>query len=94
MVKEEKERLWKLYVEQLDMKTNPAQVQRTIRSMDGRQQQTVKNEALVIDGTALIEDGDKAEAFAKTYIFFSKLTTRKEDRKLRRKVRKLLKRKM
>ena len=67
LVKEEKQKRWKEYVEQLDMKTNPKQVWQTIRGMDGRHPDTAKNEDLAIDGVALIEDKDKAEAFAKTY---------------------------
>ena len=91
LVKEEKQKRWKEYVEQLDMKTNPKQVWQTIRGMDGRHPDTAKNEALVIDGVALIEDKDKAEAFAKTYRGFSRLKARKWDRTIRRGVRKLLK---
>ena len=89
MVIEEKERCWKEYVEQLDMKTNPKKVWQTIRGMDGRHSDKSKNEALVIDGVALVEDKDKAEAFAKTYRSFSRLKARKLDRALRRTVRNL-----
>ena len=87
MVNEEKSRCWKEYVEQLDMKTNSKNVWQTIRAMDGRHRDTAKNEALVIDGVALIDDADKAEAFAKTYRGFSRLKARKLDRAIRRRVR-------
>ena len=86
-VREEKGRLWKEYVQDLDMSTNPTKVWQTIRTLDGRYKQPRKNEALVVNNVALIEDADKAEAFAKTYREFSKLPVRKEDRKLKRKVR-------
>jgi len=91
MIKEEKKKQWKEYVNQLDMHTNPKQVFQTIRSMDGKGGQQNENEALVVNGVALVEDKDKAEAFAKTYRGFSRLPSRKTDRKLKRRVRKLLK---
>ena len=45
MVKEEKAKRWKDYVEQLDMKTNPKMVRQTIRGMDGRYQQRKENQS-------------------------------------------------
>ena len=87
-VREEKSKLWQEYVKTLDMSTNPTKVWQTIRSLDGRRKPPRKNEALVVDNVALIEDADKAEAFAKTYRGFSHLPTRKLDRKLKRQVRK------
>lgn len=47
-----------------------------------------KNEALVVKGKAYISDADKAEQFAKS---FSRIPVGKNDRKLRRYVRKTLK---
>ena len=91
MIREEKKKQWKEYVNQLDMHTNPRQVFQTIRSMDGKGGQKNENEALVVNGVALVEDKDKAEAFAKTYRGFSRLPSRKADRKLRRRVRQFLK---
>jgi len=91
MVKAEKEKQWREYVEQLDMKTNPKQVWSTIRGMDGRCPPRKENQALVVGDKALIADRDKAEAFAKTYRGFSKLKARKEDRAMRRLNRKFLK---
>ena len=82
-VKEEKKKLWKEYVESLDMSTDPSKVWQTIRNMDGRNIPPRKNEALVVDNKALIDDKDKANAFAKTYRSFSKLKARKIDRALR-----------
>ena len=41
-----------------------------------------------VNGKAYISDKDKAEQFAKTYHSFSRLTVRKEDRKIKRFIRK------
>ena len=78
----------KEYVEKLDMSTNPSQVWRTINSMEGKFPAKIKNEVLIFNGVALADDIDKAEAFAKTYKRFSRLTVKKSDRTIRRRVRK------
>jgi hypothetical protein len=92
MVKENREKSWKEYVENLDMKTNPSQVWQTIRSMDGKCPPKSKNEVLEVDGVALLDNRDKANAFAKTYRSFSRLPVKKSDRAVQRNVRKGLKR--
>ena len=92
MVKENREESWKEYVENLDMKTNPSQVWQTIRSMEGKNPPKSKSEVLEVDGVALVDNRDKANAFAKTYRSFSKLPVKKSDRAVQRSVRKGLKR--
>ena len=87
MRKETREKQWKEYVESLDLKTNPSQVWRTIRSMEGKIPPKSKNEVLEVNGVALVDNRDKAEAFAKTYRGFSRLPVRKSDRAMTRKVR-------
>ena len=74
------------------MSTNPSLVWRTIHSMEGKFPAKVKNEVLTINGVALADDIDKAEAFAKTYKGFSRLPVKKSDRTIRRRVRKRMKR--
>ena len=87
MIKENREKNWKEYVGNLDMSTNPSQVWRTIHNMEGKYPAKVKNEVLTVDGVALADDKDKANAFAKTYRSFSRLPTRKSDRVIAKKVR-------
>lgn len=91
MIEEEKRKAWKEYVDQIDMKTKPQEVWRTIRSMEGKQAPQRKNEVLVTDGVARIDDKDKAEAFAKTYKGFSRLPKGKKDLTMKRKVRNWIK---
>ena len=88
MIKEERTKQWKAYVEKMDESTTDSQVWRTIRSMDGRQAPSKKNETLTVNGISYVSDQDKAHQFAKTYKAFSILPTRKEDRTIRRQVRK------
>ena len=92
MIKENREKNWKEYVEKLDMSTNPSLVWRTIHSMEGKFPAKVKNEVLTINGVALADDINKAEAFEKTYKRFSQLPVKKSDRTIRRRVRKRIKR--
>ena len=94
MVRENKKTQWKEYVGTLDMSTNPQQVWRTIHSLDGKYPAKSENEVLTVNGVALVDDTAKANAFGKTYRQFSKLPTRKSDRKFRRHIRKRLKRKI
>ena len=87
-IREEKTQLWHKYVSELDMTKKPKEVWRTIRNLDGKCPPAKNNEALIIDGDAYTADKDKANEFAKTYKSFSILPVHKEDRKLRRAVRK------
>ena len=76
------------------MSANPSQFWRTIHSLDGKFPAKCNNEVLTVNGVALVDDKDKAEAFARTYRQFSRLPVRKSDRKLRRCVRKRMKRRL
>ena len=78
MIQEAKEEKWKEYVEGLDMSTNPSQVWKTIRSMDGRYPPSNKNETLTVYRIAYVVDKDKTEAFTRTYKGFSKLPSEKK----------------
>ena len=91
MIKEEKTKRWKEYVESLEQSTPDVQVWRTIRQLDGRNPPPNKNEALVVENKAYISDTEKARQFGKTYKNFSQIPTRKSDRKIRKAVRKALK---
>ena len=93
MIKEEKTKRWIEYVETIERKTNPKEVWKTIRNIDGRRAPPNVNEALEVNGVAYTEDKDKAEEFAKTYRSFSKLPVQKSDRGLRRGVRVKMKKK-
>ena len=93
MIRQKRQDMWKEYVEGLDPKDNPAQVWKTIRSMDGRHPEDRANEALVVDGKAYVEDKDKAERFAETYKSFSKIPIGKKDQKFRKTVRLTMKEK-
>ena len=88
MIREEKERRWKQYVEELNRTSNTKKIFQTVRAIDGKVQHKKDNEVLEINGTAYITDKDKAEQFAKTYRSFSKLKARKGDRRIKRKIRK------
>ena len=84
MIKKEKERQWKEFVETVDRSTDGRKIWRTIRAMDGRSPPQRKNEVLIVNGKGYVEDKDKAEQFAKTYREFSRLEKRKSDRDVRR----------
>ena len=93
LIRTEKEKCWKEYVEGLDRKSDAREIFRTARAIDGQAQvQQHKNEVLEVDGVSYIADADKAEQFAKTYREFSRLPSRKEDRVTKRKVREARKR--
>ena len=93
MIKEEKTKRWKEYVESLDATTPSTEIWNAIRNLDGRRKPQIANEALEVDGTYYTSDHDKANQFAKTYKGFAKLPVRKEDRQLRKKNRRRLKKK-
>ena len=65
---------------------------RTIRGMDDRRPPDNNNEVLEVSGKTYVEDIDKAREFAKTYKSFAKIPMKKEDRILRRGIRKRMKR--
>ena len=86
LIKEEKERRWKDYVEEIDSQTDGRKIWGTIRAMDGRAPPSNKNEVLEVNGVGYVEDKDKAEQFAKTYKGFSKIPKRSTDRPMRRSI--------
>ena len=94
LVKEEKEKQWKEYVEEVDKDTDGRKIWRTIRAMDGRMPPQRKNEVLEVDGVGYVEDEDKAEQFAKTYKQFSRLPKRKTDRERKRSIIKRMRAKL
>ena len=59
--------------------------------MDGRRPPNKENEVLEANGKTYIEDIDKPRQFARTYKGFAKIPMSKEDRILRRGVRKRMK---
>ena len=85
--------MWTDYVDTITDTTSSVQIWKTIRGMDGRRPPSKDNEVLQEGETAYVEDKDKAEEFAKTYKSFAKLPVKKEDRPIRRKNRKHMKRK-
>ena len=87
MIKSEKESRWREYVSELSKKSDAREIFRTVRAIDGKIAPRKENEVLEIDGKAYISDKHKAEKFAKTYRSFSKLPTRKEDRKIKKVIR-------
>ena len=93
LITKRKKETWKEYVESINATSSSAQIWKTIRSMDGRKPPERGNEVLEVNGVTYVEDKDKAEQFAKTYKSFSKLPVCKEDRTIRRYVRKRMKRK-
>ena len=86
LIRIEKERLWKTYVEEIDKNSDGRKIWRTIRAMDGRMPPQKKNEVLEVNGISYVQDRAKAEQFAKTYKEFSKLPKRKGDREVKRKI--------
>ena len=79
LIRTEKERLWKTYVEEIDRNSDGRKIWRTIRAMDGRMPPQKKNEVLEVNGISYVQDRAKAEQFAKTYKEFSKLPKSKEE---------------
>jgi len=92
MTKEERGKKWKEYIEGIDPKTSSSKVWQTIRNLEGKNSRGGKTDTLVVNDKAYITDKDKANQFAKTYKGFSKLEVRKEDRTIRKEVRKAIKR--
>jgi hypothetical protein len=90
LVMEEKRKRWKEFVDQLDSVTNPREVYRTIRNLDGRFVPRRDNEVLVIGGKGIIDDVGKANAFAKTCKTVSIIPRNKQDRIIKRANRKFL----
>ena len=91
LVTERKKEMWRDYVESINATTSSSQIWKTFRAMDGRRPPDRSNEVLEVDDTTYVDDKDKAKQFAKTYKGFAKLPVRKEDRKLRRYIRKRMK---
>ena len=92
LITNKKKEVWKEYVESINVTSSSAEIWKTVRNMDGRRAPDRSNEVLEVDGVTYVEDKDKAKQFVKTYKGFSKLPVRKEDRKLRRFIRKRMKR--
>ena len=67
MIRNEKEKRWKEYVEELNRSSNTKKIFQTVRGIDGKVQHKKDNEVLEIKGVAYVADSDKAEQFAKTY---------------------------
>ena len=61
MIKKEKERQWKKFVETVDRSTNERKIWRTIRATDERSAPQRKNEVLVFNYVEYVEDKEKAE---------------------------------
>ena len=87
MIKEEKSNRWKDYLTRINGKSDSREIFRTVRAIDGKYVPRKENEVLEVDGKTYISDRKKAEQFAKTYRKFSKLDKKKEDRKIRKEVR-------
>jgi len=87
MIREEKSRRWKEYIEGIDPTTSPTEIWRTIRNLDGRRKPSRSNEVLEVDNVYYVNDIDKAKQFVKTYKGFAKLPVRREDRAIRRRNR-------
>ena len=92
LITNKKKEVWKEYVESINVTSSSAEIWKTVRNMDGRRAPDRSNEVLEVEGVTYVEDKDKAKQFVKTYKGFSKLPVRKEDRKLRRFIRKRMKR--
>ena len=84
LIEEKKSQDWMDFVDTLDRTTDPRKVWSTIRAIDGRATVRDTNEVLEIDGDCFITDKDKADQFARTYKGFSKIPTRKDDRRVRK----------
>ena len=87
MTEEEKSNRWKDYLTRINGKSDSREIFRTVRAIDGKYVPRKENEVLEVDGKTYISDRKKAEQFAKTYRKFSKLDKKKEDRKIRKEVR-------
>jgi ribonuclease HI/exonuclease III len=90
LIRAEKEKKWRNFIEEIDCNTRVKEVWRTIRNIDGRNPPRNENEVLVVDGKGYVEDKDKADQFRKTYKGFSKIPRFKEDRRLQKGVYKFL----
>ena len=87
MIKEKKSNRWKDYLTRINGKSDSREIFRTVRAIDGKYVPRKENEVLEVDGKTYISDRKKAEQFAKTYRKFSKLDKKKDDRKIRKEVR-------
>ena len=88
MIRKEKSDRWSEYVQTLNRKSDSREIFKTVRAIDGKYPPKKDNEVLEVNGRAYVTDAQKAEQFAKTYRSFSKLPKCKEDRKIRKLVRK------
>ena len=61
--------------------------------MNGRRPTDNSNDVLEVNRVTYVEDIDKAKEFAQTYKSFSKIPVKKENRIIRKAVRKRMKRK-
>ena len=86
MIKSEKENRWREYVSKLSKKLDARKFLRTVRAIYGKIASRNEN-ILEIDCKVYISDNHKSEKFTKTYRSFSKLPTQKEDRKIKRVIR-------
>ena len=86
LIRAEKEKKWRSFIEEIDCNTRVKEVWSTIRNIDGRNAPRNENEVLVVDGKGYVDDKDKADQFRKTYKGFSKIPRYKEDRKLQKSV--------
>jgi hypothetical protein len=93
MIRAEKERRWKEFVEEIDRKTSVKDTWRTIRNLDGRHAPRKDNEVLVVDGKGIVEDKDKAHQFKKTYKMQSRIPREKSDKQIKHNNRSFLKEK-
>ena len=87
MIRKEKSDRWREYVNKLDGKSDSRQIFRTIRALDGKYPPRKDNAVLELAGKTYVTDKQKAEQFSKTYRGFSKIKTCKEDRKIRKIIR-------
>ena len=92
MIRKDKEEKWKEYVDDLDTKTNPREVWRAIRNLDGRYAPRKDNEVLVVGDKGYVEDRDKAKQFAKTYKMQSRIPRNQTDKVIKQSNREYLNR--
>jgi len=86
LIRAEKEKKWRSFIQEIDCNTRVKEVWSTIRNIDGRNAPRNENEVLVVDGKGYVDDKDKADQFRKTNKGFSKIPRYKEDRKLQKSV--------
>ena len=80
LIKESKEKKWFDFLSDVSSSSDPNKIWETIRSLSGRNANSLKNESLIDGDKCYVTSRAKANAFMKRYAEISRLDINKEDR--------------